>query len=176
MHRLDLAKEAAWLLGRPTGRFHKHLDDVLHESQIVATIAEVIQRDGYDFTDDKSYLGFAHEMKRKPRSGIGREIEELRPSPHRRRQTRPSLQQLPRRFSELISSRTFSSFFVPQAYTATPEECIPGFTPTGFQLLAQERMPDLPRAIERRKSLTGNNVAQLACVKNADFLAFSGGR
>ena len=26
-------------------------------------VAEVIQRDGYDFTDDKAYLGFAHEME-----------------------------------------------------------------------------------------------------------------
>jgi len=64
MHRLDLAQGsrlAPWTAN--PADFSKHVDDILHESEIVAMIAEVIQRDGYDFTDDKSYLGFAHEME-----------------------------------------------------------------------------------------------------------------
>ena len=64
MHRLDIAQGsrlAPWTANQAD--FSKHLDEILHESEMVATIAEVIQRDGYDFTDDKSYLGFAHEMQ-----------------------------------------------------------------------------------------------------------------
>jgi hypothetical protein len=64
MHRLDLAQGsrlAPWTAN--AADFTKHLDGVQHEAEIVAMIAEVIQRDGYDFTDDKSYLGFAHEME-----------------------------------------------------------------------------------------------------------------
>jgi len=64
MHRLDAAQGgrlAPWTANQAD--FSKHLDGILHEAEIVAMIAEVIQRDGYDFTDDKSYLGFAHEMQ-----------------------------------------------------------------------------------------------------------------
>lgn len=64
MHRLDAAQGgrlAPWTAN--AADFSKHLDGILHEAEIVAMVAEVIQRDGYDFTDDKSYLGFAHEMQ-----------------------------------------------------------------------------------------------------------------
>ncbi|HEX3997815.1 MAG TPA: cytochrome c [Pirellulales bacterium] len=64
MHRLDIAQGgrlAPWTSN--AGDFSKHLDGVLHEAEIVAMIGEVIQRDGYDFTDDKSYMGFAREME-----------------------------------------------------------------------------------------------------------------
>jgi hypothetical protein len=65
MHRLDLAQTghlAPWT-ANPTD-FSKHLDGVQHEAEIIAMIAEIIQRDGFDFTDDKSYLGFAREMEK----------------------------------------------------------------------------------------------------------------
>lgn len=64
MHRLDLAQGgrlAPWTAN--SADFSKHLDDVLHEAEIVAMIAQVIQQDGFDFTDDKSYLGFARQMQ-----------------------------------------------------------------------------------------------------------------
>ena len=64
MHRLDLAQGgrlAPWTAN--AADFSKHLDGILHEAEVVAMVAEVIQRDGFDFTDDKSYLGFAHDME-----------------------------------------------------------------------------------------------------------------
>ncbi len=64
MHRLDLAQTghlAPWTAN--AGDFNKHLDGVLHEAEIVAMIAHVIQQEGFDYTDDKSYLGFARDME-----------------------------------------------------------------------------------------------------------------
>jgi hypothetical protein len=64
MHRLDIAQGgrlAPWTAN--AADFSKHLDAIVHEAEIVAMVAEVIQRDGYDFTEDKAYLGFAREMQ-----------------------------------------------------------------------------------------------------------------
>lgn len=64
MHRLDLAQTgrlAPWTAN--AAEFNKHLDAVLHEAEIVAMIAQVIQQEGFDYTDDKNYLGFARDMQ-----------------------------------------------------------------------------------------------------------------
>jgi len=64
MHRLDAANN---LLGPWTANpndFAKNLEQIDHEAQIMAVIAEAIQRDGYEFTDDSSYKGFAREMEK----------------------------------------------------------------------------------------------------------------
>jgi hypothetical protein len=44
-------------------QFKRGRDDVKHEAQLVAVIAEVITRPGYEYTDDQQYLGFAHELR-----------------------------------------------------------------------------------------------------------------
>ncbi len=65
MSRLELAQQnrvAVWTANQ--GDFGKNLDGIVRESQIIAVIAEVIQREGYDFTDDNSYKGFAHDMQK----------------------------------------------------------------------------------------------------------------
>lgn len=45
------------------GEFEKHSDALLHEAQVIAAIAEVIQREGYEYADDSTYLGFAVQMR-----------------------------------------------------------------------------------------------------------------
>jgi cytochrome c556 len=40
--------------------FSKNLQRIEHEAQIVAALAEIISREGYEFTDDESYLKFAN--------------------------------------------------------------------------------------------------------------------
>ena len=45
------------------GQFKQHSGRLLHEAQVLAAIAEVIQRDGFEYTDDESYLGFAKAMR-----------------------------------------------------------------------------------------------------------------
>ncbi len=65
MNRLDLAQTtrlAVWTANQ--GDFNKNTDSIYREAQVVAMIAEVIQRDGYEFTDDTSYKGFAQEMEK----------------------------------------------------------------------------------------------------------------
>ena len=103
MHRLDLAETgrlAPWTAN--AGEFNKHLDGVLHEAEIVAMIAQVIQQEGFDYTDDKSYLGFARDMQtRGARYCIGREGEELRSGSHSGRKALTSLQLLPRQLPQL---------------------------------------------------------------------------
>ncbi|MGC4002027.1 MAG: hypothetical protein QM811_02310 [Pirellulales bacterium] len=46
------------------GTFNKSLETVLQESQVVAAISAGIQREGYEHTDDNTYLGFAHDMQK----------------------------------------------------------------------------------------------------------------
>ncbi len=65
MNRLELAQQgriAIWTANQ--GDFGKNQDALLREAQIVAVIAEVIQQEGYEFTDDSSYKGFAHDMQK----------------------------------------------------------------------------------------------------------------
>ncbi len=65
MNRLDFAETnrlAVWTANQ--GDFNKNGDSIYREAQVVAMLAEVIQRDGYEFTDDNSYKGFAQEMQK----------------------------------------------------------------------------------------------------------------
>jgi hypothetical protein len=50
-----------WLASE--GAFKENNEKILHEAQIVAVIAEVIQREGYEFADDDTYLGLAKAMR-----------------------------------------------------------------------------------------------------------------
>lgn len=43
--------------------FNKNLDKALKEAELIAAIAEVIQRPGFEFTDDDQYLNFAKAMR-----------------------------------------------------------------------------------------------------------------
>jgi hypothetical protein len=65
MNRLELAQQgriAVWTANQ--GDFGKNQDALVREAQLVAVIAEVIQREGYEFTDDNSYKGFARDMQK----------------------------------------------------------------------------------------------------------------
>jgi hypothetical protein len=65
MNRLELAQQnriAIWTAN--AGDFGKNLEAIYREAQIVAVLAEVIQREGYDFTDDNSYKSFARDLEK----------------------------------------------------------------------------------------------------------------
>ncbi len=64
MTRLELAIEERLnkLMG-DAGTFNKNTDAILHEAQLVAMISAAIQREGYDFADDKQYLEYAQTMQ-----------------------------------------------------------------------------------------------------------------
>jgi hypothetical protein len=65
MQRLNIAHEerlAKWLANER--EFSRHRDDLRHEAQLVAAIAEVIGREGFEFWDDEQYAAYASELKR----------------------------------------------------------------------------------------------------------------
>jgi hypothetical protein len=64
MHRLDAAQNQLQPWTSNAADFSKNLDHVDHEAQVMAVIADVIQREGFEFTDDKAYLGFARDMEK----------------------------------------------------------------------------------------------------------------
>ena len=65
MRRLELAQEkrlAVWTSN--PAEFSKNVDAIYRESQMIAVIAEVIQREGFDFVDASDYKGFAHDLQK----------------------------------------------------------------------------------------------------------------
>jgi hypothetical protein len=64
MQRLEIAQKdrlAKWLVSKQD--FTAHRDDMKHESQLMATLADVITREGYEFWDDDTYTNYARELK-----------------------------------------------------------------------------------------------------------------
>jgi hypothetical protein len=64
MQRLDIGHQerlTKWLADPAT--FRRNQTDVAHEAQIIAMLAEVIQREAYEFSDDDTYVGFAKELE-----------------------------------------------------------------------------------------------------------------
>jgi hypothetical protein len=64
MQRMNIAHEERltnWLANER--EFAKHRGDVLHEAQLVAAIAEVIGREGFEFWDDEQFGAYALELK-----------------------------------------------------------------------------------------------------------------
>lgn len=64
MQRMNIAHEdrlKKWLANK--AEYTAHHDDVRHESQLVATIADIIGREGFEYADDEQYAKFAHELR-----------------------------------------------------------------------------------------------------------------
>lgn len=64
MQRLNIAQQerlTKWVAD--AGSFKKNAADLRHEAQLVAMIAEIITREGYEYTDDAQYIGFAHDLR-----------------------------------------------------------------------------------------------------------------
>ncbi len=64
MQRMNIAHEdrlKKWLANK--GEFTAHHDDVRHESQLVAAIADVIGREGFEFWDDETYAKCAQDLR-----------------------------------------------------------------------------------------------------------------
>ena len=64
MQRMNIAHEdrlKKWLAKK--GEFTAHHNDVRHEAQLVAAIADIIGREGFEFADDESYAKCAQELR-----------------------------------------------------------------------------------------------------------------
>jgi cytochrome c556 len=64
MKRLEQAQQQAiapYTAG--TNEFERHADKLAHEAQLMAALAEVITREGYEFADDETYLQYARSMQ-----------------------------------------------------------------------------------------------------------------
>ncbi len=64
MKRLEQAQQQAILpLVASPREFERSADGLLHDTQIVAALAEAITREGYEFADDETYLEYARAMR-----------------------------------------------------------------------------------------------------------------
>jgi hypothetical protein len=64
MQRMNIAHEdrlKKWLANK--GEFTAHHDEVRHESQLVAAIADVIGREGFEYWDDEKYAQCAQDLR-----------------------------------------------------------------------------------------------------------------
>jgi hypothetical protein len=64
MQRLNAAQQerlTKWLANEK--EFASHADDVRHEAQIVALLADVIGREGFEYWDDAEYANYARELR-----------------------------------------------------------------------------------------------------------------
>jgi hypothetical protein len=64
MQRMNVAHEdrlKKWLASK--GEFTAHHDDVKHESQLVAAIADIIGREGFEYADDEKYSKCAQDLR-----------------------------------------------------------------------------------------------------------------
>jgi hypothetical protein len=64
MRRLNLGfegKMVAWTSSK--GEFEANLEDVLHEAELTAALAEVLLKEGMEYWDDEDYMGFAKRLK-----------------------------------------------------------------------------------------------------------------
>jgi hypothetical protein len=65
MRRLKFAQEEklnGWTAS--PGEFKKHTSEILHEAQLVAALAEVISRDGFEYADDDTYVDYCKQLKK----------------------------------------------------------------------------------------------------------------
>lgn len=64
MQRLEISQQdrlTKWLAD--AAAFRRNQSDVAHEAQILAMLAEVIQREAYEYSDDETYVGYATELQ-----------------------------------------------------------------------------------------------------------------
>jgi hypothetical protein len=64
MQRLNIAHEerlTKWLANER--EFGRHSEEVRHEAQLVAAVADVIGREGFDYWDDEQYAEYARSLK-----------------------------------------------------------------------------------------------------------------
>jgi hypothetical protein len=64
MQRLNMAeldRLQKWLANKQ--EFTARSDEINHESQIIAAIADIISREGFEFADDDTYVGYARDLK-----------------------------------------------------------------------------------------------------------------
>jgi hypothetical protein len=64
MQRMNIAQQdrlQKWLSNK--AEFSAHRDDIRHESQLVATIADIIAREGFEYWDDETYAQYARDLK-----------------------------------------------------------------------------------------------------------------
>jgi hypothetical protein len=64
MKRLEQAQQQSVApLSANKGEFERHADRLAHEAQLIAALAEVIAREGYEFADDETYREHARAMQ-----------------------------------------------------------------------------------------------------------------
>ena len=64
MQRMEQALEKNISLSLANAReFRKKKRDIVHEAQLLALLAQVIRQEGYEFTDDETYLNYSDQLR-----------------------------------------------------------------------------------------------------------------
>jgi cytochrome c556 len=64
MRRMELAQQerlSKWLANE--NLFGGNAEEISHEAQILTALAELIKREGYEFADDDTFVGYANELR-----------------------------------------------------------------------------------------------------------------
>lgn len=64
MQRLEIAQQTRlqkWLASK--AEFSAHRDEIKHEAQLMAAIADIITHEGFEYSDDETYTQYAKELK-----------------------------------------------------------------------------------------------------------------
>jgi hypothetical protein len=79
MQRLEIAQQQKLMPGTASKAvFSTNLDQLLHEAEVMAAIAEVLTREGMEDGDDETYAEFCHRM----RDGARKIVEAIRSDNH----------------------------------------------------------------------------------------------
>lgn len=71
MQRLEVSQQkklTQWTSS--ASAFQENREDIIHESEVVAAIAEAIQREGYEFAEDPDYLEFCKQLESAARTAV----------------------------------------------------------------------------------------------------------
>ncbi len=64
MQRLERAERQGLVLWTSdASQFQKNSAQFAHEAELIAALAEVISHEGFEFSDDETYLGYSHAMR-----------------------------------------------------------------------------------------------------------------
>jgi hypothetical protein len=63
MKRLERGEQAIAQWTANSGEFQKNAERLRHEAQLVAMLAEIIQREKYEYSDDTAYLDYAKQLR-----------------------------------------------------------------------------------------------------------------
>jgi hypothetical protein len=71
MRRLEQAQDHGLVVWTANpAEFKKKRDEIIHEAEILAVLAEVIQQPGFEYADDETYREYARQLRQQARAVV----------------------------------------------------------------------------------------------------------